>query len=112
VDGLRAGLTPRQDEERSFMTAAETGPTNTLQSVVYDDSIVRKFTRATVIWGLVGMTVGLLIALQLTWPALNNLPFLGEDLQQLLAFRRVRHLHTDAVIFAVNFFATIARRRE
>ncbi len=59
----------------------------------YDNEIVRKFTLATVIWGLVGMLVGLLIATQLFAPALNfNIPF--------LTFGRIRPLHTNAVIFA------------
>ncbi|NWG26973.1 MAG: cytochrome-c oxidase, cbb3-type subunit I [Ignavibacteriaceae bacterium] len=59
----------------------------------YDNEIVRKFTLATVIWGLVGMLVGLLIATQLFVPALNfNIPF--------LTFGRIRPLHTNAVIFA------------
>ena len=44
-----------------------------LESFRYDDAIVRKFLWATFIWGLIGMTVGLLIALQLALPALNLL---------------------------------------
>jgi cytochrome c oxidase cbb3-type subunit I/II len=59
----------------------------------YDNEIVRKFTLATVFWGLVGMLVGLIIATQLFIPALNlNIPF--------LTFGRIRPLHTNAVIFA------------
>ena len=59
----------------------------------YDNEIVRKFTLATVIWVLVGMLVGILIATQLFIPALNfNIPF--------LTFGRIRPLHTNAVIFA------------
>jgi len=59
----------------------------------YDNEIVRKFTIATVVWGLVGMLVGLIIATQLFVPALNfNIPF--------LTFGRIRPLHTNAVIFA------------
>jgi len=64
-----------------------------LESFRYDDAIVRKFLWATIIWGLVGMSVGLLIALQLAHPALNlDLPW--------LSFGRLRPLHTNAVIFA------------
>lgn len=64
-----------------------------LEKFSYDNEIVRKFTLATVIWGLVGMLVGLLIATQLFAPALNfNIPF--------LTFGRIRPLHTNAVIFA------------
>ena len=64
-----------------------------LEKFSYDNEIVRKFTIATVIWGLVGMLVGILIATQLFAPALNfNIPF--------LTFGRIRPLHTNAVIFA------------
>jgi cytochrome c oxidase cbb3-type subunit I/II len=64
-----------------------------LESFRYDDAIVRKFLWATFIWGLVGMTVGLLIALQLASPAFNfGIPW--------LSFGRLRPLHTNAVIFA------------
>ncbi len=64
-----------------------------LESFRYDDAIVRKFLWATFAWGLIGMTVGLLIALQLAYPALNlGIPW--------LSFGRLRPLHTNAVIFA------------
>ena len=63
-----------------------------LDSFSYDDAIVRKFLWATFIWGLVGCTVGLIIALQLAWPA--------ADLAPWFAFGRLRPLHTNAVIFA------------
>ena len=64
-----------------------------LESFRYDDAIVRKFLWATFVWGLIGMTVGLLIALQLAVPALNlDIPW--------LSFGRLRPLHTNAVIFA------------
>ena len=64
-----------------------------LEKFSYDNEIVRKFTLATVIWGLVGMLVGLLIATQLFAPALNfNIPF--------LTYGRIRPLHTNSVIFA------------
>ena len=64
-----------------------------LEKFSYDNEIVRKFTIATTVWGLVGMLVGLLIATQLFVPALNfNIPF--------LTFGRIRPLHTNAVIFA------------
>ena len=59
----------------------------------YDDDIVRKFLFATLLWGVVGMLVGLLIALQLANPIFNfNTPW--------LSFGRLRPLHTNAVIFA------------
>lgn len=62
-------------------------------TIQYDDKITRKFLLATTIWGLVGMLVGLLIALQLTGIGQNwNIEF--------LTFGRLRPLHTNAVIFA------------
>ncbi len=59
----------------------------------YDNKIVRDFGIATIVWGIIGMTVGLLVAVQLVWPFMNfNL--------QYTTFGRVRPLHTNAVIFA------------
>jgi cytochrome c oxidase cbb3-type subunit I/II len=59
----------------------------------YDDSVVRMFLVATLVWGAVGMAAGLLAALQLVHPAFNlGLPW--------LSFGRLRPLHTNAVIFA------------
>jgi len=63
-----------------------------LDEFVYDDKIVRLFMAATLLWGLVGLAVGLIIALQLAMPALNVLPE--------LSFGRLRPLHTNAAIFA------------
>jgi len=63
-----------------------------LDSFTYDDAIVSKFMLATFVWGLVGMLVGLFIALELVVPALNAAPW--------LSFGRLRPLHTNAVIFA------------
>lgn len=60
--------------------------------VTYDDKIVRYFVIVTMIWGLVGMLVGALIALQL--------PFHQANLGEYLSFGRLRPLHTNAVIFA------------
>jgi cytochrome c oxidase cbb3-type subunit I/II len=63
------------------------------ETVRYDDAIVRKFVIATLLWGVVGMLVGVLIAAQLAWWPLNTgLPW--------LSFGRLRPLHTNAVIFA------------
>jgi cytochrome c oxidase cbb3-type subunit 1 len=59
----------------------------------YNMSVVRLFTVMTVVWGIVGMLVGVLIAAQLAWPALNfDIPW--------LTYSRLRPLHTNAVIFA------------
>lgn len=59
----------------------------------YDNKIVKHFAYATIVWGLVGMLVGLWVALQLVFPALN-LNF------GMTTFGRLRPLHTNAVIFA------------
>ncbi|HVJ63053.1 MAG TPA: cytochrome-c oxidase, cbb3-type subunit I, partial [Tahibacter sp.] len=74
----------------------------TTDATTYNDKVVRQFTAATVIWGVVGMAVGLLIAAQLAWPWLNF------D-QPWLTYSRLRPLHTNAVIFAFGgcgLFAT------
>jgi cytochrome c oxidase cbb3-type subunit I/II len=64
-----------------------------LETFKYDNRIVRAFAIATVVWGIVGMSAGLLAAVQLFWPEANlNLQF--------TTFGRVRPLHTNAVIFA------------
>lgn len=63
------------------------------ETFYYDNKIVKYFTYATIIWGLVGMLAGLLVALQMAMPALNfNLEF--------TTFGRVRPVHTNAAIFA------------
>jgi cytochrome c oxidase cbb3-type subunit I len=62
-------------------------------SETYNDRVVRQFTVMTVVWGIIGMTVGVVIAAQLIWPTLNvGIPW--------LAYGRLRPLHTNAVIFA------------
>ncbi len=59
----------------------------------YDLRVVRQFTVMTVVWGIVGMLVGVIIAAQLAWPELNfDLPW--------FSYGRLRPLHTNAVIFA------------
>ncbi len=63
------------------------------QRIEYDDSIVRKFIFASVLFGAVGLLVGLLIASQMVWFQMN----FGT---QYLTFSRLRPLHTNAVIFA------------
>lgn len=70
------------------------------KDTVYNYKVVRQFAVMTVIWGIVGMGVGLLIAAQLVWPELNVEPF--------LTFGRLRPLHTNAVIFAFGGSALMA----
>ena len=64
-----------------------------LEKFSYDNKTVRNFGIATIVWGIIGMTVGLLVAMQLFKPAMN----LGN---QYTTFGRIRPLHTNAVIFA------------
>ncbi len=68
----------------------------------YNYKVVRQFAIAAVVWGIVGMAVGVLIAAQMIWPQLNfDLPW--------TSFGRLRPLHTNAVIFAFGgsvLFAT------
>jgi len=67
----------------------------------YNYKVVRQFSIMTIVWGLVGMLVGVLIAAQLAWPALNfDIPW--------LTFSRLRPLHTNAVIFAFGGCALFA----
>jgi cytochrome c oxidase cbb3-type subunit I len=67
----------------------------------YNDTVVRRFTLMTVVWGIVGMAVGVLIAAQLYWPTLT------EGISWL-SYGRLRPLHTNAVIFAFGGSALIA----
>lgn len=69
----------------------------------YNYKVVRQFAVMAVIWGIVGMAVGVLIASQLVWPQLN-LTGLGEWFH----FGRLRPLHTNAVIFAFGGSALFA----
>jgi cytochrome c oxidase cbb3-type subunit I/II len=63
-----------------------------LEQFYYDNKIVRNFSIATIIWGIVGMLVGVIIATQLFAPVAN--------FTQYGTFGRLRPLHTNAVIFA------------
>lgn len=64
-----------------------------LQQFYYDNKIVKKFIYATILWGVVGMTVGLMIAFLFIFPSYM------EGISWL-SFGRLRPLHTNAVIFA------------
>jgi cytochrome c oxidase cbb3-type subunit I/II len=64
-----------------------------IQKFHYDNKIVKNFALASIFWGIIGMLVGLTIAIQLFYPALNM------D-TSWLTFGRLRPLHTNAVIFA------------
>lgn len=66
----------------------------------YNTKVVKQFAIMTVVWGIVGMLVGVIIAAQLVWPELNFGPWLH--------FGRLRPLHTNAVIFAFGGCALFA----
>jgi cytochrome c oxidase cbb3-type subunit 1 len=71
------------------------------QQNTYNYTVVRQFAIMTVVWGIVGMLVGVLIAAQLIWPQLNfDTPW--------LTYSRLRPLHTNAVIFAFGGSALFA----
>ncbi|PIE43338.1 MAG: cytochrome-c oxidase, cbb3-type subunit I [Gammaproteobacteria bacterium] len=70
-------------------------------SETYNYRVVRQFAIMTVVWGIVGMAIGVFIAAQLVWPQLNfDLPW--------ISFGRLRPLHTNAVIFAFGGSALFA----
>jgi len=67
----------------------------------YNYRVVRQFAVMSVVWGVIGMLVGVIIAAQLAWPDLNfGIPF--------LTYGRIRPLHTNAVIFAFGGCALMA----
>jgi hypothetical protein len=71
------------------------------QFALDNDKVVRQFAIMTVVWGVVGMLVGVIIAAQLAWPELNfGIPW--------LTYGRLRPLHTNAVIFAFGGCALFA----
>ncbi|MGC1954805.1 MAG: cytochrome-c oxidase, cbb3-type subunit I [Gammaproteobacteria bacterium] len=67
----------------------------------YNYKVVRQFAVMTIVWAIVGLSVGVFIAAQLAWPALNfDIPW--------LTYSRLRPLHTNAVIFAFGGSALFA----
>ena len=71
------------------------------QAHTYNDKVVRQFAVMTIVWGIVGMLVGVFIAAQLAWPVLNfDTPW--------ITYSRLRPLHTNAVIFAFGGSALFA----
>ena len=94
---IAAFATMRQ--RRSADTGGPGRPAPAVAATYYDD-VIRWGVIATVFWGVVGFLVGVVIAAELTFPALN----LGEYVN----FGRIRPLHTSAVIFAFGGNALIA----
>ncbi len=71
----------------------------------YNYKVVRQFAIMTVVWGIVGMLVGVILSAQLIWPTLTEA--LGP-LAPYLSYGRIRPLHTNAVIFAFGGSALFA----
>ena len=71
----------------------------------YNYKVVRQFAIMTVVWGIVGMLVGVILSAQLIWPSLTEA--LGP-LAPYLSYGRIRPLHTNAVIFAFGGSALFA----
>ena len=67
-------------------------------SPVYDDGAVRMFTLAAVLWGIVGMSVGVVIASQLTWPELEPAQLRHDGCTILLHPRRRLALHLADIV--------------
>jgi cytochrome c oxidase cbb3-type subunit 1 len=95
---VKSGIFPlssialEQIGEPACMSASET---------TYNYKVVRQFATMTVVWGCIGMLVGVIIAAQLLWPEfLSGIPW--------LSYGRLRPLHTNAVIFAFGGSALFA----
>ncbi|MFT5781584.1 MAG: cytochrome c oxidase cbb3-type subunit 1 [Pseudomonas sp.] len=74
---------------------------SSISPTAYNYKVIRQFAIMTVVWGVVGMGLGVLIASQLVWPELNlGLPW--------TSFGRLRPLHTNTVIFAFGGCALMA----
>ncbi len=72
-----------------------------ISPTAYNYKVVRQFAIMTVVWGILGMGLGVFIASQLVWPQLNlDLPW--------TSFGRLRPLHTNLVIFAFGGCALFA----
>ena len=87
-------MSPAAAPEPNLLTQEQTrSAAANIETFSYDNRVVRAFAIATVVWGLVGMSAGLLAALELIFPGVNlNLQF--------ITFGRLRPVHTNAVIFA------------
>lgn len=83
------------------MQTSEKASSSGSNALTFNDKVVRQFSIMALVWGIVGMLVGLFIAAQLAWPELNfDIPW--------LSYGRLRPLHTNAVIFAFGGCALFA----
>jgi cytochrome c oxidase cbb3-type subunit I/II len=87
------------------MTSTESSA-EAMETFRYNDSIVRMFVTATIVWGLIATIAGLLVALLLVQPYLLN--GFKAEVSSLLSFGRLRPLHTNAAIFAFGGNAIFA----
>src|SRR5690606_8446086 len=74
---------------------------STSASPLYNYRVVRQFTLMTVVWGIIGMSLGVCIATHLVWPLLNCAP-------PWTSFARVRPMHTTLLLFAIGGNALFA----
>jgi len=93
ASGFALWTLKRLDFSSSAQLATAGGPSTTVEAEGYMDGVIRAGAIATVFWGVVGLLVGVVIAAQLAFPALN-LEYSFTN------FGRLRPLHTSAVIFA------------
>ena len=84
----------------SAVRALQSGLAVNDEPLSYDMGVVRGFALSALIWGIVGMSVGLVIALQLAWPQLNVGPYFH--------FGRLRPVHTNVVIFGFTLGVVFA----
>lgn len=95
AENQEGAAVPNQDSEHTIKKAhaGHHDSAGQIEHFEYDNDIVRKFAFASTIFGIIGMLVGLLVALQFVFPELNfGTPY--------TTFGRIRPLHTNAVIFA------------
>ena len=94
---MRTGTLPCDTHESDFSMTQDTAA----PAARYHDTVVRQFSLMAIVWGVVGMLVGVFVAAQLAWPELNfGIPW--------LSYGRLRPLHTNAVIFAFGGCALFA----
>ncbi len=95
-------MSPTICGNRVMSSLSTTSEPKLLGDQLYNYHVVRQFSIMTIVWGVVGMGVGLLLACQLVWPGLNDI------FQPYTHFGRLRPLHTNAVIFAFGGCALMA----
>lgn len=85
------GASEAASQNKSSSDIGTVKPLN-LETFSYDDQIVRMFSLATLVWGLVATAIGVLVACMMPWPQFNVMEY--------ISFGRIRPLHTNAAIFA------------